>query len=178
MTGEIFVLNSIAYDAAKYLLNLKKRELEMKFPPFFMHLSETSQAAGDEIAGKIESKLKEIRSASVYCAEMGDGGILNALWYMGEELGGGFEITLRRIPIDQQTVEILETYDINPYYARSRGSWLVFADDPVGLERVLEESEIPYEKIGSGNGTKKRTIRNGESVRYLDRPQREELLKL
>ena len=129
MTGEIYVLNSIACDASKYLLDLKKGELEKKFPPFFMHLTELSVTEGEETAKKIEGILLELKRSSVYCEEMGEGGILNALWYMAEACMTGFEIGLKKIPIDQQTVEVLETYDINPYYARSRGTWLALTDD-------------------------------------------------
>lgn len=178
MTGEIYVLNSIACDATKYLLDLKKGELEEKFPPFFMHLTEVSVKEGEETAKKIEGILSELKRSSVYCKEMGEGGILNALWYMAEACATGFEIGLKKIPIDQQTVEVLETYDINPYYARSRGTWLALTNDPAGFESVLRRAQIPYGRIGTANDTKKRTILNGESVRYLDRPQREELEKL
>ena len=178
MTGEIYVLNSIACDASKYLLDLKKGELEKKFPPFFMHLVEVSVTEGEETAKKIEGILPELKKDSVYCEEMEEGGILNALWYMAEACATGFEIGLKKIPIDQQTVEVLEMYDINPYYARSRGTWLALTDDPAGFESVLHRAQIPYGRIGTANDTKKRTILNGESVRYLDRPQREELEKL
>ena len=178
MTGEIYVLNSIACDASKYLLDLKKGELEKKFPPFFMHLTELSVTEGEDTAKKIEGILTELKRYSIYCEEMGEGGILNALWYMAEACATGFEIGLKKIPIDQQTVEVLETYDINPYYARSRGTWLALTDDPAAFESVLHRAQISYGKIGTANDTKKRTILNGESVRYLNRPQREELEKL
>ena len=78
----------------------------------------------------------------------------------------------------QQTVEILEFFDINPYYARSQGTWVALTEDPIALERILSASEIPYKIIGHANDLKARTILNGESVRYLDRPQREELEKV
>ncbi len=178
MTGEIYVLNSIAYDAAKYLLDLKKGELEKKFPPFFMHLADCSVRSASETSKKIEENIGKLKNTYLYCEEMREGGILNALWYMAEAFGTGFEIGLRRIPIEQQTVEILELFDINPYYARSQGTWLALTSDPVRFESVLETEGIPYAKIGMTNHTKKRTILNGESVRYLDRPQREELEKI
>ena len=120
MPGEIYVMNSIALDAAGYLLEIKKRELERKFPPFFMHLAVMCVDDGADISRKIRENIAEISALSNYCAEMEDGGILNALWYMAEECQTGFEISLRKIPIAQQTVEILEVFDINPYYARSR----------------------------------------------------------
>ena len=178
MTGEIFVLNSIAIDAAKYLMDNKKRELDRKFPPFFMHLTDLSLTEGERIAERIRENLKAIGASSAYCAEMSEGGILNALWYMAETCETGFEIRLRSIPIDQQTVEILEFFDINPYYARSQGTWVALTENPIALERILSASEIPYKIIGHANDLKARTILNGESVRYLDRPQREDLEKV
>ncbi|MDO4804996.1 MAG: AIR synthase-related protein [Lachnospiraceae bacterium] len=178
MNGRIYVLGNIAHDATKYICDKKKGGLSVKFPPFFMRLVGQFCMDGDEESRRIRESLPEIREAAAYCEEMGEGGILNALWYMAESLGTGFEIRLRSIPIAQQTVEVLEAYDVNPYYARSRGAWLVLAGDEARLVQIFADREIPYAQIGFANDLRVRTILNGDSVRYLDRPQVDALNKI
>ena len=110
-----------------------------------------------------------------YIREIGDGGILNALWYMNEELGSGMEIDLRKIPIRQETVEILELFNVNPYYAKSDGAWLLVTQDPVSLAEACEKAGLPCALIGHLTPGPARIIKNGDSVRYLDRPQEDAL---
>ena len=113
-----------------------------------------------------------------YFREMGDGGILNALWYMNEELSSGMEIDLRKIPIRQETVEILELFNVNPYYAKSNGAWLLVTQDPVSVTEFCEEAGLPCSLIGRITHGPARIIKNGDSVRYLDRPQEDALSAL
>ena len=110
-----------------------------------------------------------------YIREMGDGGILNALWYMNEELGSGMEIDLRKIPIRQETVEILELFNVNPYYAKSDGAWLIVTQDPVSVTETCEKAGLPCALIGHLTPGPARIIKNGDSIRYLDRPQEDAL---
>lgn len=113
-----------------------------------------------------------------YLREMGEGGILNALWYMNEELGSGMEIDLRKIPIRQETVEILELFNVNPYYAESEGAWLLVTQDPVSVTEICRKAGLPCALIGYLTSGPARIIKNGDSVRYLDRPQEEALTVL
>ncbi len=55
----------------------------------------------------------------------GEGGILSALWRMGEASDVGFQADLRRIPIRQETVEICEVFELNPYRLYSEGTLLL-----------------------------------------------------
>ena len=52
--------------------------------------------------------------ASALCA-MGEGGILRALWKMAEASRVGLRADLRKIPVRQETIEICERFDLNPY---------------------------------------------------------------
>ena len=46
---------------------------------------------------------------------MGEGGFLSALWKMAEASGAGLSADLRSVPIRQETIEICEIFDVNPY---------------------------------------------------------------
>ena len=185
MKSGIIVINPIALSATKYIYNEKKRELCGKFSLSFMRhagkLCEGGRGRDSSLSGKIISEhLSALMEAGgensiSYFREMGDGGILNELWYMNEELRSGMEIDLRKIPIRQETVEILELFNVNPYYAESEGAWLLVTQDPVSVTENCQQAGIPCAVIGHLTPGPARIIINGDSVRYLDRPQEDTL---
>ena len=71
------------------------------------------------------------------------GGIFGALWELAEASGVGLDITLKKIPIRQETVEICEFFDINPYQLASGGSLLMAAEDGNRLVMDLAKEGIP-----------------------------------
>lgn len=109
---------------------------------------------------------------------LGEGGIMAALWRLFDEYGLGFEIELRTIPILQETVEVCELFDINPYRLQSEGSILVTADNGGDLLRYLGNKGIHGAVIGKVTAGIKRQILNGETRSFLDRPKPDELYKI
>ncbi len=105
---------------------------------------------------------------------LAEGGILGALWKAAEQAGAGLEVDLRRIPIRQETVEICEYFDVNPYYLDSTGASLIGTDQAGALAAALIEGGIPAAVIGRVTAGRKRLIRNGENISYLNRPQPDE----
>lgn len=127
---------------------------------------------------RLVSVAEEARAATHFgpCAmhDLSQGGVFGALWEMAERAGVGLEVDLKKIPIRQETVEICEYFDINPYYFYSAGALLIGTDHGMALAGELASRGIPAAVIGSVTGDHDRIIRNGGEVRYLDRPQQEE----
>lgn len=107
-----------------------------------------------------------------------EGGIFGALWEMAEGAGLGLDIDLKKIPVRQETIEICECFGLNPYILMSSGSMMIAADHGEGLVRKLQEAGIAAAVIGQAVSGNDRILRNGEEVRYLDRPQSDELYKI
>ena len=107
-----------------------------------------------------------------------EGGIYGALWEMAEASGIGLEVDLKKIPIRQETVEICNYFGVNPYQIMSSGSMMIAADDGHELVRKLEQAGIHAVVVGRTNSGNDRILRNGEDVRYLDKPQPDELYKV
>ena len=105
----------------------------------------------------------------------GDGGILAALWDLSAAAGCGFELDLRKIPLRQETIEICEVLDANPYRLNSRGCLLMTARNGDQAKRVLEQKGIPCTVIGWMDRTKGRKLHSGEILTYLDFPAPDEL---
>ncbi|MFQ9208791.1 MAG: hydrogenase expression/formation protein HypE [Clostridium fessum] len=57
----------------------------------------------------------------------GGGGVMAALWHFFDGFGLGFEMDLRKLPIRQETVEVCEVFDLNPYRLQSQGCILLTA---------------------------------------------------
>ncbi|MEF9954346.1 MAG: AIR synthase-related protein [Clostridium sp.] len=109
---------------------------------------------------------------------LGDGGIMASLWNLFEEYKMGFEIELRSIPILQETVEICEVFDLNPYRLQSAQSVLLTADHGGDLVRYLNQHGVHGVVIGKVEAGIKRQILNGEIRSFLDRPKPDELYKI
>ncbi len=128
------------------------------------------------------SVLPEARIAADYGVhamhDLSQGGIYNGLWEMAGSSRKGLSADLKKIPIRQETVEICEIFDINPYRLLSGGSMLIAVADGEGLAGLLEENDIPAVVIGRFTDSNDRIIINGDEVTYLDSPKQEELIRI
>ena len=97
------------------------------------------------------------------------GGVFAGLWNMGKFAGVGLKVYLKRIPIKQETVEICNFFDVNPYRMQSEGSCLLLAENGGRLKSRLWESGIFSEVIGVTTKNNDRVVINGEEKRYLEK---------
>lgn len=112
------------------------------------------------------------------CEEAGDGGIFTAIWNLSGAYETGMEIVLRRIPIRQETVEICERYELNPYRLYSGGCYLLASENGGRLVLGLEQQGIAAKVVGQVKNGISREIINVQSHGYLERPQPDELWKV
>ena len=105
------------------------------------------------------------------------GGIFGALWELAMAAGAGLDVDLKKIPIRQETVEICNHFAVNPYELLSGGSFLMVAEDGSMVVDSLEEMGIPAAVIGHLTCGNDKIIRNGEDVRFLDRPKQDEIYR-
>lgn len=108
---------------------------------------------------------------------LSEGGVLAALWDMMDGAGLGMDVNLKAIPIRQETVEITEFFELNPYQMLSGGSLLMAVSNGELLVRQLEQQKIPAAVIGKTTDRKARILRRDEEERYLDRPAMDELYR-
>ncbi|MCI8464691.1 MAG: hypothetical protein HFI63_02345 [Lachnospiraceae bacterium] len=118
------------------------------------------------------------RHGEIAMQEVREGGIFAALWDMAEQYQTGFTIFLRKIPVRQETIEICEALELNPYGLLSGGCALLAADNGNDLLWELEEEGICGAVIGKATDSNDRLILNGGKRRYLNRPEPDEIEKL
>ena len=108
----------------------------------------------------------------------GEGGILTAIWNLTGAYETGVEFYLRQIPMRQETVEVCERLELNPYRLYSRGCVLLTADNGGQLVRILAEKYIPAQVIGRVNKGIAREMIVQEGRGFLERPQPDEITKV
>lgn len=108
----------------------------------------------------------------------GEGGIFRALWTLAAQAGAGVEVQLKKIPIRQETVEICNHLDLNPYELVSGGSLLLIAAQGEALVQELNRAGIAAAVIGTVTDNNDRVIVNGEERRFLEPAKADEIFKV
>ncbi len=169
---EIIMCGYAGLEGTLRILDEAQTELETRFVSAFL---EQAQGLIGELV-KPEQILKVYgcdRKAVAH--QIGSGGIMAALWELSETAHIGFEINMPQIALKQETVEICEFYRLNPYLMTSAGSYLILTDAGEDVIRALEEAGAQTVRLGAAREQNARVIRNGEEIRYLDRPAPDEL---
>ncbi len=107
-----------------------------------------------------------------------EGGIFGALWEIGAASKVGMEVDLKKVLLKQETVEICEFYDLNPYMLISSGCMLMITDKANQLVERLKAEGISAAVIGRITEGNDRVIINEEERRFLEPPKSDELYKV
>ena len=154
----------------------KEKEMELKehFPASFVDTAK----AFDQYLSVVPEAAVAVKSGVAAMHDVTEGGLFGALWEMAEASGVGLEIDLKKIPIRQETVEICEYFDVNPYGLISSGMMLMASEDGNALVHALAEANIPATVIGKATEGNDRVIVRDEERRFLDPPKTDELYKV
>ena len=107
-----------------------------------------------------------------------EGGIFGALWEVAVAGGVGLSVDLKKVPLKQETVEICEFFDLNPYQLISSGSMLIACDRGHDLVSHLEKLRIHSAVVGKfTDNNDKIIIYDAGETRYLEPPKTDELYK-
>ncbi|MFA6848386.1 MAG: AIR synthase-related protein [Lachnospiraceae bacterium] len=132
-----------------------------------------------------------------------EGGIYAALWKLADKCGAGITVDLKKIPVRQETIEISNYFDFDPYMMESAGSLLMAVPEGRGEELVQAladgslgagcnlnnngkngqnsgktEFRIPAAVIGKMTAGNDRVIISGDDRRFLTAPEPDSLIKI
>lgn len=113
-----------------------------------------------------------------YVFPFSEGGIFAGFWEMAEALKCGMSIDVRKIPIKQETIELSEVFQINPYLIDSTGAAMIVIPNGNELVKELALNGINAALVGSLKEGKERILLNDGEIRYIDRPKEDEIFKL
>lgn len=171
---DIVVTKWVGLEATSILAKEKEEALLKCFNPELIH---TAQDFDRYLSVVQDARIAHAFGVSAM-HDITEGGVFGALWEMAEGSGVGLDADLKAIPIRQETVEICEYFGLNPYQIMSSGSMMIATDDGHGLVMELQKAGIHAAVVGRATDGNDRVLRNGEDVRYLDRPQTDELYKV
>lgn len=156
------------------LANQQKEALLKRYPAYLIDEAE----AFAQLLSILPEAATAGKSGITAMHDASEGGIFGALWEFGQRSGVGLDIDLKRIPIRQETVEICNYLDVNPYELKAGGSLLLAADRGEELVQILEREGIPAAVIGKTTAGRDRVIRNEEEKRYLEPMRQDQLYRI
>lgn len=171
---DIVVSKWIGLEGTAILARRFEESLRERYPAW---LSETA-AGFDRYLSTVPEAAVATQSDVCVLHNVSEGGILAALWELAEGAGVGLTIDLKKLPVRQETVEVCNHCNVNPYELLSGGCLLMTCADGAELVRALEAAQIPAVIVGKVTDSKDRLILNEDEVRYLDRPQEDSIYQV
>lgn len=160
---DLVVSKWVGLEGSAMVAREKKEDLLKRYSLSFIHEAENF----DSYLSVIPEAAVAVNTGVSALHDVSRGGIFAALWELAERSGVGLEVDLKKIPIRQETVEICNYLDLNPYCLVSGGSLLMAAEDGVELARELEKNGIVCSVIGRTTDSNDRLIINEDEKRFL-----------
>lgn len=141
---------------ADRILKEKREELHTRFPDFYLDMAATEERAYSiaDTAHVIADSNPDVK----YMHDGSSGGVYGALWQMGVWMDKGFEVQHVDIPVKQETIEICEFFNINPYLLDATGCLFAVTADGQNLVEHLAENGIEAAVIGVVTEKKEKLI--------------------
>lgn len=118
---------------------------------------------------------KALECGAMYAKQYTEFGVLEALYVMSKTLKTGLEADIRLLPIRQETVEICEALDVNPYALYSGNSAVVVVENGMTLVSVLKEIGVPAIIVGHTVDGNDKIVTNGDESGFLPHIRKDEL---
>lgn len=164
---DIIMTGYMASEGTAVLAKLQKDSLGKRFTPSYLsgaaeHINELSVMDHAAIA---------VRNHVSMMHDLSETGVFGGLWELGEKMRTGMEVNLRMIPVRQETIELSEYMELNPYALPSGGSMLMVAENGNDLVRELKKYGIPAAVIGKVMEGNDKVIINHDERRFLEQPR-------
>ncbi|MGN0391064.1 MAG: AIR synthase-related protein [Wujia sp.] len=150
------------------LLQKQRDRLEEHFSKLYLS---TAGFAEDAYSILPEARAAAVENKVYYMHDVSGGGVYSALWQMSVRMKKGIRIYHADIPIRQETIEICEYFNRNPYLIDGSGSLLCVCEDGQALCDMLHKQGICATEIGQVADNQDKVIVVGEDTRYLTLPE-------
>lgn len=178
---DVLVTRYIGIIGTGIMGKVRRSELLTRYPAWFV---DEAASFDDEVSmnrnsdGELPEITVAINSGASYASEYLEFGVYEALFAMSKELKCGLRISLKDIPIKQETVEICEFLSVNPYALYSGYSSVIVTDDGESLKLKLEDMGIPATVIGYTTSDNDKKIINEDEESFLPHIRKDELKNL
>lgn len=171
---DIVVTKWIGIEGTVKIAYEREKELLEKFPSKMIYDAKNLC----QFLSVVPEAAPAIKSGATAMHDVSGGGIFAALWELAQAYGVGLEVELRKIPVKQETIEICNYYDINPYELSSAGSMLMTAPDGNRLVMELRKAGIEASVIGKITSSNDRVVLNGDIRRFLEPVKNDDINKV
>lgn len=168
---DILVTGYVGLYGTSVIYHRYKDELEKRYYPDF--LKEVDDFTSMFSIKKACDIARQYDTSMIY--GIAKNGIFGALWEVAVAGQTGFTVDLKKIPLMQQTVEICNHFDVNPYLLSGYGSVIIATADGDHVKKALNEQGIAASVIGRFEDNHDKVIMNDDEKRYLDLSKRSEL---
>lgn len=172
---DIVMTKWMALGGTSVIATEKEEDLKKKLPSYYIA---DAQELGCFYSIASEAAVAMKPAGTIAMHDVAGGGLFTALWELGEKIGMGCRIDLNSIPIRQETIEVCEVFDINPYRLRGDGSLLVVTEDSKTLIEELASQNILGTVIGRTTECIDRVVIRDDETRFLEPANGDELNKV
>ena len=171
---DIVISKWIGLEGTAIIAGRNREKLMRRYPAYLVEEAE----GFNKYLSIVPEAATAMKSGVCAMHDASEGGIFAALWELAEGAGVGLTIDLKKLPLRQETVEVCECCNVNPYELKSGGCLVMATEDGLGLVAALEEQGIPAVVVGKLTDSNDRIIINEDEVRYMDRPRTDEIYKV
>jgi len=170
---DVVVSKWIGLEGTAFLARQYREKLSERYPAWLVE----EAVSFDRFLSVIPEAATAVKSGVCAMHDVSEGGIFGALWELAEGAGVGLTIDLKKLPLRQETVEVCECCNVNPYELLSGGCLLMTSEDGPGLVSALKAEGISAAMVGKVTNSKDRILINEDEVRYMDRPKKDEIYR-
>lgn len=171
---DVVISKWIGLEGTAILAKKNREKLLDRYPAYLVD----EAACFERFLSVIPEAATAVKSGVCAMHDASEGGVFGALWELAEGAGVGLTIDLKKLPLRQETVEICECCNVNPYELLSGGCLVMTTEDGPGLVAALESEDIPAVIVGKVTDSNDRIIVNEDEVRYMDRPKQDEIYRI
>ncbi|MCR5201734.1 MAG: hypothetical protein K6D02_01385 [Lachnospiraceae bacterium] len=157
MVGRLMEYTSV------FMADVLKKPIEEKYSEEFENAVKSLYKSSEALEKSVLLD-KEIKLISA----LSKGGLAAGLWRVGEYIKKGLKVELSDIPVCQETIEMSEIIDVNPYNIYSPGNFLIITQSPDYIVEKLAKKDIFATKIGFITDAKEKIIVSGEQKSFLN----------
>lgn len=171
---DVVMTKWLGLEGTSLIAALRMQELAARYP-----LGLVEQAADfDRYLSVIPEAATAVQSGVSAMQAIREGGVFGGLWQLAQANGVGLVIDLKQIPVKQETIEVCEFYDVNPYELLSGGSMLMITEGGTRLAALLAEQGISAAVIGRTTDNNDRILVNDEEKRFLEPARHDSLYRV
>lgn len=171
---DIVMTKWIGLEGTVILAKEKERDLLTRYPHSIVNTAQNFE----QYLSLLPEAATALKSGVYTMHDVRGGGVFGALYELAKRMGVGLSIDLKKIPVRQETIEICEFFDLNPYELLSGGSLLIVTENGDELVEELEKKDIFSAVIGKTMKGNDKVVLNEDEKRFLEPAKTDEIYKI